>query len=96
VSGVGSHNSVTVRVTMMGLPDTVAAPFGPYSHAVEVPEGSRLLGCVASRLAGHIHRNYVANAPNSGSGAGGLESPTPPSSTARVVTPSTITFAEIG
>jgi 2-iminobutanoate/2-iminopropanoate deaminase len=24
-------------------PDTVAAPFGPYSHAVEVPEGSRLL-----------------------------------------------------
>jgi len=22
-------------------PDTVAAPFGPYSHAVEVPEGSR-------------------------------------------------------
>jgi 2-iminobutanoate/2-iminopropanoate deaminase len=24
-------------------PDTIAAPFGPYSHAVEVPEGSRLL-----------------------------------------------------
>lgn len=24
-------------------PDAVAAPFGPYSHAVEVPEGSRLL-----------------------------------------------------
>ena len=24
-------------------PDTVAAPFGPYSHAAEVPEGSRLL-----------------------------------------------------
>src|SRR6201982_3049494 len=24
-------------------PATVAAPFGPYSHAVEVPEGSRLL-----------------------------------------------------
>ena len=24
-------------------PDTVAKPFGPYSHAVEVPEGSRLL-----------------------------------------------------
>jgi len=24
-------------------PDTVAVPFGPYSHAVEVPEGSRLL-----------------------------------------------------
>ena len=24
-------------------PHTVAAPFGPYSHAVEVPEGSRFL-----------------------------------------------------
>ena len=24
-------------------PDTVAAPYGPYSHAVEVPGGSRLL-----------------------------------------------------
>jgi 2-iminobutanoate/2-iminopropanoate deaminase len=24
-------------------PNTVAKPFGPYSHAVEVPEGSRLL-----------------------------------------------------
>jgi len=24
-------------------PHTVPAPFGPYSHAVEVPEGSRLL-----------------------------------------------------
>ena len=24
-------------------PDTVAAPYGPYSHAVEVPAGSRLL-----------------------------------------------------
>ena len=24
-------------------PNTVAAPFGPYSHAVEVPGGSRLL-----------------------------------------------------
>src|SRR3954453_10234453 len=24
-------------------PRTVAAPFGPYSHAVEVPEGDRLL-----------------------------------------------------
>jgi|SRR3954471_15158722 2-iminobutanoate/2-iminopropanoate deaminase len=24
-------------------PGTVAAPFGPYSHPVEVPEGSRLL-----------------------------------------------------
>jgi 2-iminobutanoate/2-iminopropanoate deaminase len=25
------------------VPASVAAPFGPYSHAVEVPEGSRLL-----------------------------------------------------
>src|SRR5438270_9992016 len=25
------------------IPASVAAPFGPYSHAVEVPEGSRLL-----------------------------------------------------
>jgi 2-iminobutanoate/2-iminopropanoate deaminase len=24
-------------------PETIAAPFGPYSHAVEVPQGSRLL-----------------------------------------------------
>jgi enamine deaminase RidA (YjgF/YER057c/UK114 family) len=24
-------------------PDTIAAPFGPYSHAVEVLQGSRLL-----------------------------------------------------
>ena len=24
-------------------PDSIAAPFGPYSHAVEVPGGSRLL-----------------------------------------------------
>ena len=24
-------------------PTSVAAPFGPYSHAVEVPEGARLL-----------------------------------------------------
>ena len=24
-------------------PDSVAAPFGPYSHAVEVPPGARLL-----------------------------------------------------
>ena len=25
------------------IPTSVAAPFGPYSHAVEVPEGARLL-----------------------------------------------------
>jgi 2-iminobutanoate/2-iminopropanoate deaminase len=24
-------------------PDSVAEPFGPYSHAVEVPPGSRML-----------------------------------------------------
>ncbi|NKB55004.1 MAG: RidA family protein [Alphaproteobacteria bacterium] len=28
---------------MSHTPDTVAAPYGPYSHAVEVPGGSRLL-----------------------------------------------------
>jgi 2-iminobutanoate/2-iminopropanoate deaminase len=30
-------------VNMRHTPASVAAPFGPYSHAVEVPEGSRLL-----------------------------------------------------
>jgi 2-iminobutanoate/2-iminopropanoate deaminase len=30
-------------VNIRHTPATVAAPFGPYSHAVEVPEGSRLL-----------------------------------------------------
>jgi 2-iminobutanoate/2-iminopropanoate deaminase len=32
-----------IRMNIRHTPDTVAAPFGPYSHAVEVPEGSRLL-----------------------------------------------------
>ena len=31
------------RMNIRHTPDTVAKPFGPYSHAVEVPEGSRLL-----------------------------------------------------
>src|SRR3984893_2433685 len=35
--------SRTRRMNIRHTPDTVAAPFGPYSHAVEVPEGSRLL-----------------------------------------------------
>jgi enamine deaminase RidA (YjgF/YER057c/UK114 family) len=30
-------------VNIRHTPASVAAPFGPYSHAVEVPEGSRLL-----------------------------------------------------
>src|SRR5436190_16783399 len=30
-------------LNMRHTPPSVAAPFGPYSHAVEVPEGSRLL-----------------------------------------------------
>jgi enamine deaminase RidA (YjgF/YER057c/UK114 family) len=30
-------------VNIRHTPDTVAAPFGPYSHAMEVPGGSRLL-----------------------------------------------------
>src|SRR2546423_9247242 len=33
----------TRRMNIRHTPDTVAAPFGPYSHAVEVREGSRLL-----------------------------------------------------
>ena len=36
----------TERFATMNIrhtPTSVAAPFGPYSHAVEVPEGSRLL-----------------------------------------------------
>jgi 2-iminobutanoate/2-iminopropanoate deaminase len=31
------------NVNIRHTPASVAAPFGPYSHAVEVPEGSRLL-----------------------------------------------------
>src|SRR5919201_2801742 len=30
-------------MNIRNTPASVAAPFGPYSHAVEVPEGSRLL-----------------------------------------------------
>src|SRR5436190_23149936 len=33
------HPPMNIRHT----PASVAAPFGPYSHAIEVPEGSRLL-----------------------------------------------------
>jgi 2-iminobutanoate/2-iminopropanoate deaminase len=33
----------TRQMNIRHTPDTVAVPFGPYSHAVEVPEGSRLL-----------------------------------------------------
>src|SRR5882757_1537157 len=36
----------TERIATMNIrhtPASVVAPFGPYSHAVEVPEGSRLL-----------------------------------------------------
>jgi hypothetical protein len=32
-------------------PNTVAEPFGPYSHAVEVPEGSPLQ-CAGPRMPG--------------------------------------------
>src|SRR5258708_26297501 len=38
-----SRPSRTRPMNIRHTPDTVAAPFGPYSHAVEVPEGSRLL-----------------------------------------------------
>jgi 2-iminobutanoate/2-iminopropanoate deaminase len=46
-------------------PDTVAAPFGPYSHAVEVPEGSRLLyisGEVGVRPDGTVPEGIEAQA----------------------------------
>jgi len=33
----------TRQMNIRHTPGTVAAPFGPYSHAIEVPEGSRLL-----------------------------------------------------
>ena len=46
-------------------PHTVAAPFGPYSHAVEVPEGSRLLyisGEVGVLPDGTVPQNIEAQA----------------------------------
>ena len=46
-------------------PSTVAAPFGPYSHAVEVPEGSRLLyisGEVGALLDGTVPDGIDAQA----------------------------------
>jgi enamine deaminase RidA (YjgF/YER057c/UK114 family) len=46
-TGVYSAYVPTLRgnrqMNIRHTPGTVAAPFGPYSHAVEVPEGSRLL-----------------------------------------------------
>ena len=67
-------------------PDTVAAPFGPYSHAVEVPEGSRLLyisGEVGVRPDGTVPegieaqaeacwRNIIAIIADAGMGVGDL------------------------
>src|SRR5213078_4797909 len=46
-------------------PASVAAPFGPYSHAVEVPEGSRLLyisGEVGVQLDGTVPEGIEAQA----------------------------------
>ena len=46
-------------------PETVAAPFGPYSHAVEVPGGSRLLyisGEVGARPDGVVPEGIEAQA----------------------------------
>src|SRR5438270_12883557 len=40
---VSFGNGRFTRMNIRHTPDAVAAPFGPYSHAVEVPEGSRLL-----------------------------------------------------
>jgi len=37
------RNPRIANVNIRHTPASVAAPFGPYSHAVEVPEGSRLL-----------------------------------------------------
>src|SRR5215831_16983653 len=37
------RNRRIADVNIRHTPASVAAPFGPYSHAVEVPEGSRLL-----------------------------------------------------
>src|SRR3954447_25917668 len=36
-------NRRIANVNIRHSPSSVAAPFGPYSHAVEVPEGCRLL-----------------------------------------------------
>jgi enamine deaminase RidA (YjgF/YER057c/UK114 family) len=41
-------------------PASVAAPFGPYSHAVEVPEGSRLL-YISGEVG--VQRRVVTNLP---------------------------------
>lgn len=46
-------------------PNTVAAPFGPYSHAVEVPPNSRLLyisGEVGAQLDGTVPAGIDAQA----------------------------------
>src|ERR1700748_390350 len=67
-------------------PQTVAAPFGPYSHAVEVPEGSRLLyisgevgvlpdGNVPQGIAAQAEacwRNIIAILADAGMGIGDL------------------------
>ena len=46
-------------------PDTVAAPFGPYSHAVEVPEG-------IEAQAEACWRNIIAILADAGMGVGDL------------------------
>ena len=65
-------------------PNTVAKPFGPYSHAVEVPEGSRLLyisgevgvlpdGTVPQRIEAQAEacwRNIIAILADAGMGVG--------------------------
>jgi 2-iminobutanoate/2-iminopropanoate deaminase len=42
-AGIADWSKEARRMNIRHTPNTVAAPFGPYSHAVEVPEGSRLL-----------------------------------------------------
>src|SRR5439155_16466617 len=67
-------------------PATVTAPFGPYSHAIEVPEGSRLLyisgevgvladGTVAKGIEAQAEacwRNIIAILADAGMGVGDL------------------------
>ena len=67
-------------------PNTVAKPVGPYSHAVEVPEGSRLLyisgevgvlpdGTVPQRIEAQAEacwRNVIAILADAGMGVGDL------------------------
>src|SRR5215467_13448914 len=65
LSGRYLEQSRNRRMNIRHTPNTVAAPFGPYSHAVEVPEGSRLLyisGEVGVRPDGTVPEGIEAQA----------------------------------